>query len=247
LGQIVAIRVVFATLKDAVFVVMQDEEWCRSVNGKEQHQIELAITRPAIRVPAIESSAANATDSYRVIFPYRQVGESYALIPEEELRTAYPQAYAYLTAHKEALLQRDKQRKFYSGWYAWGRTQGMSAPGPKLLTKTFSRSPNFVFDPTDALYCNGYGLFPRRETTISLAALMRILNSRVMDYYARLTSFQIRGDYQCYQKNFIERFGIPAVPPTEVDTLLALTPSEVDEYLAALYGIAWVDLTEITG
>jgi hypothetical protein len=126
----------------------------------------------------------------------------------------------------------------------------MESPGPKLLTKTFSRFPQFLLDNTDPLFCNGYGLFPRAATlfdaAMPLEALAKILNSKVMHYYARLTSFQIEGNYQCYQKNFIERFGIPSFTANDIDAIMEMSTTDLDEYLSSIYRIERADLYEIT-
>jgi hypothetical protein len=185
-----------------------------------------------------------------VIFPYEKVGTRYVLLAEEVLAARYPQAYRYLLAHRATLLDRDKRRKQYAGWYAWGRTQGMDAHGPKLLTKTFSKRPDFLLDASDDLYCNGYGIFLKPDydhSPLSLAALARVLNSRVMYYYAKLTSFQIEGDYQCYQKNFIERFGVPAFTAAEIEQMLALPAATFEAWLAARYGIDQAAMAEVVG
>lgn len=74
------------------------------------------------------------------------------------------------------------------------------------------------------------------------AVFDRLLNSSAMEYYARLTSFQIAGDYQCYQKNFIERFGIPNL--TEIDARRiadSTTKSEADSIILAAYGISQIE------
>ncbi len=248
LGDFVAIRVGFATLKDAVFVVPDapGDDTFPVMAGDAVHTIERAITRPAVRVPDV--TAGRDVVPRRVIFPYEQRAGRYVLVPEEVMAARYPGAYRYLLAHRDALLDRDKRRKQYAAWYAWGRTQGMDAHGPKLLTKTFSRGPNFVVDATDQLYCNGYGLFPRpHRPPLSLPALARILNSRVMHYYAKLTSFQIEGDYQCYQKNFVERFGVPALTVPEYAHMMTLPDAAFEAWLAARYGIAPAAIEEVVG
>ena len=250
LGHLTSIRVGFATLKDSVFIVEQEGDTCKPKRGKSEYQIELAITKPALRVSDITSAAQIDSDLSRVIFPYKKINGSFVLIAEEEFSNTFPRAFEYLSANREALLNRDKQRKSYAGWYAWGRTQSLESPGPKLLTKTFSRFPQFLLDSTDHLFCNGYGLFPKAATLfdaeIPLDALARILNSKVMHYYARLTSFQIEGNYQCYQKNFIERCGIPSFTASDIDAILGMSTTDLDEYLSSIYRIEQADIDEIT-
>lgn len=58
-----------------------------------------------------------------------------------------------------------------------------------------------------------------------------------MHYWTCLTSFNIQGGYQCYQKNFIERFRLPAFTPAEVERLSALDEPSFHEALLLTYGL----------
>jgi hypothetical protein len=58
-----------------------------------------------------------------------------------------------------------------------------------------------------------------------------------MDYYLRLTSFQIEGDYQCYQKNFIERFSIVSLSKNEMAELLKMDCEEKNGFLCRKYSL----------
>jgi len=56
-----------------------------------------------------------------------------------------------------------------------------------------------------------------------------------MYFYARLTSFQIEGGFECYQKNFIERFGIPQISLEEDRDLCLMNQQEADRWIASRY------------
>ena len=206
-----------------------------------EYPIELELTRPAVKVPELQKNSDFLQNMRRIIFPYRKQDGRYILISEQELAEKFPKAYKYLCDSREILEIRDKGKKNYGNWYAWARTQGMEAIGPKLLTKTFSKYPSFLLDNSDQLFCNGYSVTPKQATLFELAidiqVLKLILNSIVMYYYSKLTSFQIEGDYQCYQKNFIEKFGIPNLSEEECQKLLEIEQGQVDNYLVSLYGL----------
>jgi len=250
LGALAEIRVGFATLKDAVFLVRQVGEVCVPLNEPgAAPTIELAATRPAIKVAELDTEADLDRNALRVLFPYERRDGRYRLLDEDALRARFPGAWAHLRRYRDALAGRDKGAKDYGAWFAWGRTQAMEAAGPKLLTKTFSRRPAFFRDESDALFCNGYSVsLPPTSlyaSGLDLRLLQRILNSAVMHYFARLTSFKIEGDYQCYQKNFIERFGVPDLDRAAA-TALRDAPDDVFEAgLFARYGIAEADVREI--
>ena len=48
-----------------------------------------------------------------------------------------------------------------------------------------------------------------------------------MDYYIRKTSVEIEGDYQCYQKNFIELFSIPVFSKEEREHIIKADEDKV--------------------
>ncbi|MCL4429724.1 MAG: hypothetical protein M1167_03120, partial [Chloroflexi bacterium] len=120
---------------------------------------------------------------------------------------------------------------------------------PKLLTKTFSKSPQFILDDSDQLFCNGYSISTKPATlfepSLPIDFLARVLNSKIMYYYAKLTSFQIEGAYQCYQKNFIEKFGVPNLDTDAVNEVINKNQDQVDELLALIYGIDFDEILEI--
>jgi len=250
LGNMTSIRVGFATLKDSVFLVRQQDTRCIAIApDHSQHEIEAELTRPVVKVADLASQSDLAHNTRRIIFPYLRSSGKYMPIPEDDLCEHYPKAYRYLLQCQKVLGERDKGKKDYNTWYAWGRTQGMEAPGPKLLTKTFSKRPQFMLDISDQLFCNGYAVFMQDRNSLfaemPLMVLQRILNSMVMHYYAKMTSFQLEGNYQCYQKNFIGRFGIPDLDATQYDHLLSLEDHSVDEYVATLYGLRLDELTPV--
>lgn len=242
LGDLAPIRVGFATLKDRVFLVENfgGKTFARNLH-EVTREIEGEIARPAIKIAAFDTEAELQNNRLRVICPYQQTSGKAALMSEEQLKSRFPRTYDYLLECREFLATRDKGKKTYEAWFAWGRTQGMSAPGPKLLTKTFSRGPNFLLDETDSLFCNGYAVFQPQPSlfgaAISIRALQKILNSSVMYFYARLTSFQIEGGFECYQKNFIERFGIPQITPAEDAELVRMSQMEANAWIARRYGL----------
>ena len=147
--------------------------------------------------------------------------------------------------------KRDKGKRTYEAWYAYGRTQGLNDFGEKLLTPTFSDRPRFLLcTKKDALFCNGYSVTLRnpgqsridsnsfKPAEEKLRILAKVLNSCVMDYYIRKTSYMIEGGYYCYQKQFIENFSIPKLSEEEASTLLAENDAtKIDEFLLHKYGL----------
>ena len=72
--------------------------------------------------------------------------------------------------------------------------------------------------------------------TSDLIKMLQILNSRIMHFYVKKTSVSIEGGYPCYQKNFIERFSIPALPEAALTKIRkAKGEAEVSKILMPFY------------
>lgn len=240
LGKLCQIRVGIATLKDKIYFVNEyDENYCKAKFNSREYLIEKGITRKIVKIASVSTEEDVKSSKLRIIFPYVVTNNKCSIIPEESLKSRYPMCYRYLSDVKGILSSRDKGNKVYPTWYAWGRTQAMNFHGPRLYTKTFSNEPNFILDIESNLFCNGYGIFSNAHLT----EIRKILNSSIMKYYIKKTSVEIEGNYQCYQKNFIEKFGIPSFSDEEWDYLYHENDTgKINEFLLDKYGID-VDLT----
>ncbi|WP_323593113.1 HsdM family class I SAM-dependent methyltransferase [Aliarcobacter butzleri] len=239
LGHIGDIKVGFATLKDTVFLLDKNN----SLN------LESSILKSAIKISELDDENSISEKMRKIIFPYKKINNKYMPYEEEELKNLFPNTYKYLLDNLELLQTRSEGKKSLDNFYEWGRTQGMEAPSYKLLTKTFSGRPNFMLDKTDSLFCNGYSVKPKikknGEEVIDILILQKILNSSIMNYYSKITSFQLDGNYQCFQKNFIELFNIPNLTDIDNEFIKNNSGEELDRYLASLYDINFQDIQDI--
>lgn len=229
LGGIVDIRVGIATCKDSVYFIdgttLKNKFYQKDYKEKA-YFIESNIVRPIAKISDFGNQEDLKKNSRMIIFPYVVTNGAVSIISERDLKKKFPKCYEYLLAAKDELKTRDKGNGKYPVWYAYARTQGLNFTGKKLLTPTFSNRPRFLFDNKDeALFCNGYGIYEKNSMqlafnrSINLKVLRKILNSKVMGYYISKTSFTIEGGYPCYQKNFIELFGVPNFTDKELDYL----------------------------
>jgi tRNA1(Val) A37 N6-methylase TrmN6 len=251
LGDLTDIRVGIATCKDAIYFLdgsnFSNGFYYKSYQNKE-YPIEERITRRVARVSDFKDQTSLNRNSRRIIFPYQDHDGSVELIPEKELEANYPRCYSYLNAVKNDLQKRDKGAANYQEWYAYARSQGLTFTGKKLLTPTFSSEPRFLLeDDEKALFCNGYAiylkeiqnLFSATGANLDLDTISKILNSRIMAYYIENTSVSIQGGYPCYQKNFIESFGIPKLDVSEIRYIQSETDKALlDSFLCEKYGIS---------
>lgn len=252
------IAVGIATLKDEVFFVDSvNEENGYLVKNTEKgtFYIEKEITKPVYKISQFKNQNEINRNTLRIITPYFTDLKNATPIPEEEFKNKYPKCYEYLLSEKETLETRDKGKSKYSPFYVWGRTQGITRFGKKILNPTFSKHPRFLFVPEeDAYYTNGYGIYFNKDNSKSMSLFaddtheiskeenilvaQKILNSIVMDYYISTTSVSIQGGFPCYQKNFIEKFTIPDFSKEEIELLKGIDcKNEIDEFLVRKYQV----------
>lgn len=251
IGSMFEIVVGIATLKDSVYFVNDyefDGPYLKIHRDGREHLIEAAITRSVYKISEMRSEDDIRSNTRRIICPYYTDRKPAVAIPEEVMRRDFPGAFDYLAEYRAVLQVRDKGKVLFTPFYAWGRTQGLTRRGLKLIVPTFSKYPRFLGAvDEDAFFTNGYGIYLRqqdpgflgdanpllREENLDVTA--RILNSAVMDYYVRMTSVFIQGGYPCYQKNFIERFSLPELNEDQVLRLRAADDAEFNELLWDVY------------
>lgn len=256
--QLFNIAVGIATLKDEVFFVDSANEkngFLIKTTENGTFLIEKEITRPVYKISKFKSQKDIKNNTLRIITPYHTNSKNAVPILEDEFIAKYPKCYEFLLSEKEKLEGRGKGKKVFSPFYVWGRTQGITRFGKKILNPTFSKHPRFLFVPEeDAYYTNGYGIYFDRDhsnnTTLfedsthemskeeNILEVQKVLNSIIMDYYVSNTSVSIQGGFPCYQKNFIEKFTIPNFTKEEIDILKSLSDKiEIDEFLIEKYQV----------
>jgi hypothetical protein len=250
IGELFNICVGIATLKDEVFFVdgKQKKDNC-FVKTTEQgnFEVEEEITKVVYKISDFKNQNELESNTRRIICPYSIRNGTARVYSVEELKEIFPKCFNYFLSEKEKLAARDKGKPQSLSFFAWGRTQGITRIGEKILTPTFSQLPRFLIaEDEEAYFTNGYGvyfkedkkrLFKNELTNIeNIDIIQKILNSFVMNYYVTKTSVSIEGGYPCYQKNFIEKFTIPNFSKKEISQLRNLNESEeIDCFLAKKY------------
>ncbi len=231
------VRTGIATLRDDVFMVNEEAgEFYKIVDG-HKYIIEKSIVKTLYKIPELKGAANLADVSRYIIFPYVKQGNTFQIIPEEQLKALYPNTYEYLVVMQDELNKRDNGKGNSVAWYAYGRTQGLNRYGKKILFPTFADVPKFMMVADDnALFCNGYGVF--ENDFLELDELLPILNSKIMHYYVSNTSYSIEGGYYCYQKKYIEKFSIPWFDDDEKKLLRTGNKDEIEALLVQKYKIA---------
>lgn len=256
--QLFNIAVGIATLKDEVFFVDSVNEkngYLKKTTDNGTFLIEKEVTKPVYKISQFKSQEDIENNTLRIITPYHTDSKTASPILENDFQSKYPKCYEYLLSEKKKLESRDKGKSNYLPFYVWGRTQGITRFGKKILNPTFSKRPRFLFVPEeDAYYTNGYGIYFDRDHSNKVSlfedsthemskeenvlVVQKILNSVIMDYYVSNTSVSIQGGFPCYQKNFIEKFTIPNFSKEEIEILKSLSSKiEIDDFLINKYQV----------
>jgi adenine-specific DNA-methyltransferase len=254
IGKLFDICVGIATLKDDIFFIdgsKQKSGYYLKITDNGTFEIEKEIVKPVYKISDFRTQGEVEWNTRKIICPYNIKNGIATAIPESDFKKKYPKCYAYFLSEKENLLARDKGKVKFEPFFVWGRTQGLTRKGKKILNPTFSQHPRFLLvDEDEGFFTNGYGLYFREQEGNSLFGefnnpitklenidvVQKILNSIVMDYYVTKTSVAIEGGYPCYQKNFIEKFTIPELTMEEIVQLRSYSnKEEVDEFLINKY------------
>ena len=239
LGKTFDIKNGFATLKNDVFilnVINEDAEFYYSQNKKgEIFKIEKDICRDAIKPNTLKSENEILNKIERLLFPYSVSNSTVTVMGEDVLKKQYPYAYKYLSHNKYILAQRDKGKREYEQWFAFGRTQAINISGYKLLFPYIAEHPYFVIsEDKDLLFYNGYAVVC--DNLQKLKVLQKILRSEVFWYYIKHTSKPYGSNYFALAKNYVKNFGLIELSDEQEKKIISFSSDiEINSYLKKLY------------
>lgn len=217
------IRNGLATLANDVFFfrpVAEDETFFIREYGGRRWKVERAICRKVVKPNVLHCDADLEAEMEFAIFPYVRKGGKYVIRDEREMREKFPSAYAFLSACRERLAERDKGKGDYPAWYAYGRTQGMNGTGKKLLIPYIAGAPTAVLSlDEDLLFYCGYALL--LDDVEELRYLKCFLESEAFWYFVYQTSKPYSKGFMSFAKNYIVRFSIPQLDAAARRKLLA--------------------------
>jgi eco57I restriction endonuclease len=239
LGKTFDIKNGFATLKNDVFiltVINEDAEFYYSQNKLgEIFKIEKDICRNVIKPNTLKSEKEISNKIERLLFPYSVLNGTVKVMEEDVLKKQYPYAYKYLLHHRSVLAQRDKGKREYEQWFAFGRTQAINISGYKLLFPYIAEYPYFVIsEDKDLLFYNGYAIVC--NDLQELKVLQKILRSEVFWYYIKHTSKPYGSNYFALAKNYVKNFGLIELSDEQEEKILSLkSDTEINNYIKEIY------------
>jgi adenine-specific DNA-methyltransferase len=174
----------------------------------------------------------------KIIFPYFYLENGVSVIPDAEFKSLYPNAYDYLSRHKDVLSERDKGNGKYREWFAYGRGQGLEKYKFKLLFPHISPViPNYVLtDDSSLLFRNGLALLSDDENILKVAK--KLMQSRLFWFYITNTSKPYGSGYFSLSRNYLKSFGIYEFTDEQKNYLIHEDDrTKVDVFLERLYGV----------
>lgn len=212
-----------ATLKNHIykFVPVDSTENTYTLRTKSGrlYQIEQSICKEIINANKITCPDDLEMNSEQIIFPYNRLDGVSTIMEEDEMVEHFPLTYNYLLDHKEELATRDKGKKQYEKWYAYGRRQSLDINSPKLFFPHISERPSFVISENhDLLFYNGIAVISNDLAELRL--LKVIMESDVFFRYIKCTTKDYASGYISMSKNYIKNFGIPHFCEDEKNELL---------------------------
>ncbi|WP_140487044.1 class I SAM-dependent DNA methyltransferase [Flavobacterium sp. GSA192] len=257
LGDLFNIRNGFATLRNNIYLftpLEEDEDFFYLEKEGQRFQIERKICRDAIKPNILKEESDLERLMEKIIFPYNvfdlnnsnlfqnQSNRLVRIIKEEIFQRDFPNAYNYLKSQKNELAKRDKGKREYETWYAYGRNQALNIVGLKLLFPYISDTPYFVYtNNTELLFYNGYSLVSNSQE--DLMFIQKILKTEVFWYYIKCTSKPYANNYFALAKNYIKNFSIPLFTLKEKKSFMNLkSKGAINRFLLDKYNITDIEL-----
>lgn len=234
------IRNGLATLKNDIYFFVPtdtDEHFYYRTYNDASYKIEKGICIDVIKPNTLKCEADLDLKMEKAIFPYKATETNYNIIEECELKENYPYAYAFFLDVKEILMRRDKGKGNYASWFAYGRSQGITNWGKKLLIPYIAGTPTAVISTRpDVLFYCGYAVFSENEN--ELVILKRYLESSAFWFYIKNTSKPYAKGYMAFAKNYIKKFSIPTLSQSQKEYLLnEKDPAKIDWWIWESYGL----------
>lgn len=157
-----------------------------------------------------------------VLFPYEiNIKGKTSLIQEAVLKDKYPLTYSYLKENKSLLLSRDNGKMNLSTWYGYSRNQALDVIStPKIFTPDISPNSSFSLDSLGDLYftggvSGGYGI--KVNKSVLEKYLLGLLNSKLLDWFLKKISTQMRGGWFSFESKYIKHLPIKVIDKNNND------------------------------
>jgi len=145
-----------------------------------------------------------------IIIPYQIECKRQRLLSEYELKKKYPMCLAYLYEQKTYLKNREHGKMSGQDWYAFVYPKNIELmKTPKILVPDIADRASFALDETGAYaFTSGYGITLKENSEVSLKYILALLNSKILDFYLKRISTNMRGGFFRYFTQFLDKLPI---------------------------------------
>jgi type I restriction-modification system DNA methylase subunit len=188
------------------------------------------IEPEALRIPVFATDFRRfefePNQAKRIIFPYKNTENNFAIIPEDELKTQYPKCYAYLLAHKKLL----EARKGYRLWYGYSATRNLELhERAQILIPLLAGQPSFAQVPKEletklcSMASGGFTLTVDTQAIFAPIYLLGVLNSNLIFWVLLRVSNSFRGGWITCTKQYVGELPIVVGTSTQQETIIKVT------------------------
>jgi len=170
------------------------------------------------------------SESTVIIFPYKVNADGYVLIPENEFKKQYPNAYKYLVSRKKELEQRKQSRT----WFGFSAPRNLEVhEKAQILVPLLANEGRYCrLEMDSSKFClmasGGFSITIGKESKLSPNYVLGLLNSRLLFWKLKSISNVFRGGWITCTKQYVQTLPIHTIDfsnPAEVaqhDRLVAL-------------------------
>jgi adenine-specific DNA-methyltransferase len=177
--------------------------------------IEVEILRTPVFATDFGSFEFVPCGDKRIIFPYRQVGLDFELIPERELKEMYPNCFRYLSNNRSRL----EARKGYRVWYGYSAARNLRLhENAHILVPLLAGRPSFAMIPKELhgtlcpMASGGFTLTVGADSGMDPDYVVGLLNTSVLFWVLRHISNAFRGGWITCTKQYFGK--LPIIRPT---------------------------------
>lgn len=182
-----------------------------STHLEENITLEIGACRPLMVNEKFYPFCEDGTSTY-VIFPYDTSLEENTPIIFSEFYSRYPLAGAYLTRHKEEIVNNVETCEGDENWHLFTRVQNHKAVYPKILLPMTANDTYATITQNPLNYCDNANMFfieiPNKSER-NLYAVAGIINSTLFSVLARSIALSQQNGYFKFNKQFIEPIPFP--------------------------------------
>ncbi len=181
-------------------------------------EIEDGILRTPIFASDFNRYDFHPENKWRIIFPYEIDNRSSRLIPEQELRERFPNAFAYLKSRRGEL----ENRKQYAQWYGYSAPRSLALHSfAQIVVPLLANRGLFAFLPPEdreklcIMASGGFTITITESCSLNPKYVLGLLNSKLLFWKLQQASNVFRGGWITCTKQYFGELPIRTINFTD--------------------------------